>query len=111
VVRVLVGGIAAAALFGAAGAGLGALLGNQTAAITVSLVWLLAVEGLVVSLTSTSTPTLHEWLPGGALSVVARGGTGPTTGVPLWVAAGCAVAYAGALVVAGSLRLITRDVT
>jgi len=108
VVRVLVGGIAAAALFGAAGAGLGALLGSQTAAVSVSLVWLLAVEGLVVSLTS--TPTLHEWLPGGALSVLARGGTGPTTGVPLWVAAGCAVAYAGALLVAGSLRLITRDV-
>ena len=109
VVRVFVGGLAAAALFGAAGAGLGALLGNQTAAVTVSLVWLLALEGIVVSLTS--TPTLHEWLPGGALSAVAGGGVGRHTGLPLWVAAGCAVAYAGALVVAGSLRLITRDVT
>jgi ABC-2 type transport system permease protein len=108
-VRMLVGGIAAAALFGAAGAGLGALLGNQTAAVGVSLIWLLAVEGLVVGLTS--TPTLHEWLPGGALNVVARGGAGPDAGVTLWVAAGCSVAYAGALVAAGSLRLINRDVT
>jgi hypothetical protein len=108
-IRVLVGGIAAAALFGAAGAGLGASLGNQTAAVGASLVWLLALEGLVVSLTS--TPTLHEWLPGGALSVVAGGGVGRHTGLPLWVAAGCAVAYAGALVAAGTLRLINRDVT
>jgi ABC-2 type transport system permease protein len=108
-IRVLLGGIAAAALFGAAGAGLGVLLGNQTAAVGISLVWLLAVEGLVVSLTS--TPTLHEWLPGGALSVVARGGAGPHAGVPLWVAAGCAVAYAGVLAAAGTLRFINRDVT
>jgi ABC-2 type transport system permease protein len=53
VARVLLGGVAAGALFGAAGAGLGALIVNQTAAVTVSLVWLLAIEGLVVSLAST----------------------------------------------------------
>ena len=98
VARVVAGSVAAAALFGAAGAGLGALLANQTAAVTVSLVWLLAVEGLVVSITS--TPTLHEWLPGGALGVIAQGaGEGAP---PLWAAAGCAVAYAGALVAAGT---------
>jgi ABC-2 type transport system permease protein len=107
--RVLVGGVAAAALFGALGAGLGASLGNQTAAVGVSLVWLLALEGLVVNLTS--TPSLHEWLPGGALSVVAGGGLGRHTGLPLWIAAGCSVAYAGALVAAGSHRFINRDVT
>ena len=65
VARVVAGIVVAAALFGAAGAGFGALVANQTAAVTVSLVWLLAVEGLVVSITS--TPTLHEWLPGGAI--------------------------------------------
>jgi ABC-2 type transport system permease protein len=108
-IRVLLGAVAAGALSGAAGAGLGALLGKQTAAVTLSLVWLLAVEGLVVSLTS--TPTLHEWLPGGALSVVAGGGAGPDAGAALWVSAACAVAYAGTLVAAGSLRLLGRDVT
>ena len=107
VARVVAGSVAAAALFGAAGAGLGALLANQTAAVTVSLVWLLAVEGLVVSITS--TPTLQQWLPGGALGVIARG-TGQGA-LPLWAAAGCAVAYAGALVAAGTRRLIDRDVT
>jgi hypothetical protein len=32
-------------------------------------------------------------------------------GLPLWAAAGCAVAYTGALVGGGTLRLIDRDVT
>jgi ABC-2 type transport system permease protein len=108
VARVVAGVAVAAALFGAAGAGLGALVANQTAAVTVSLVWLLAVEGLVVSITS--TPVLHEWLPGGALGVIARG-TGEGAHTPLWAAAGCAVAYAGALVAAGTWRLTERDVT
>jgi ABC-2 type transport system permease protein len=108
VARVVAGSVAAAALFGAAGAGLGALLANQTAAVTVGLVWLLAVEGLVVSITS--TPTLHDWLPGGALGVIARG-AGEGAHTPLWAAAGCAVAYTGALVAAGTRRLIDRDVT
>jgi ABC-2 type transport system permease protein len=104
-----VGGVVvAAALFGATGAGLGALVANPTAAVTVSLVWLLAVEGLVVTITS--TPTLHEFLPGGALGVIARG-TGEGAHTPLWAAAGCAVAYAGAFVAAGTLRFTDRDVT
>jgi hypothetical protein len=108
VARVVAGCIAAAALFGASGAGLGALLAKQTAAVTVSLVWLLAVEGLVVNITS--TPTLHDRLPGGALGVIA-GGAGEGAHTPLWAAAGCAVAYTGALVAAGTRRLIDRDVT
>jgi ABC-2 type transport system permease protein len=108
VARVVAGSVAAAALFGAAGAGLGALLANQTTAVTVSLVWLLAVEGLVVNITS--TPTLHDRLPGGALGVIARG-AGEGAHTPLWAATGCAVAYAGGLVAAGTRRLIDRDVT
>jgi hypothetical protein len=108
VAQVLIGGVAAAALLGAAGAGLGALISNQTAAVTVSLVWLLAVEGLVVSFTSTAT--LHERLPGGALSSVSTGGLGPDAGLDFWAAAGCAAAYAGALVAAGAFRLVHRDV-
>jgi ABC-2 type transport system permease protein len=108
VARVVAGSVAAAALFGAAGAGLGALLANQTTAVTVSLVWLLAVEGLVVNITS--TPTLHDRLPGGALGVITRG-AGEGAHTPLWAAAGCAVAYAGGLVAAGTRRLIDRDVT
>jgi hypothetical protein len=68
------------------------LLANQTTAVTVSLVWLLAVEGLLVNITS--TPTLYDRLPGGARGVIAREAVeGAHT--PLWAAAGCAVAYAG----------------
>ena len=83
---------------------------TRTAAVTASLVWLLAVEGLVVSVTS--TPTVQRWLPGGALSIVAGGGRGPHAGLQLWAAAGCARSpYAGALIAAGTLRIADRDVT
>ena len=106
--KVLAGGVIAAAVFGAVGAGLGALIANQTAAIAISLVWLLAVEGLLVDITS--KPTLHNWLPGGALGVVSTGGSS-AAGVTLLTAAGCAVAYAAAFVAAGARRFVTRDVT
>jgi len=108
VAHVLIGGVAAGALFGAAGAGLGALIANQTAAVTVSLVWLLAAEGLVVSLTSSG---INRWLPGGALSTVAQGGSGPATAIQFWAAVGCALAYTATLVAAGAVRLVHRDVT
>ena len=109
VAHVLIGVVAAGALFGAAGAGLGALIVNQTAAVTVSLVWLLAVEGLVVSFTS--TPTIQRWLPGGALSTVAQAASGPDAGLQFWATAGCAIAYAAALIAAGAFRIVHRDVT
>jgi ABC-2 type transport system permease protein len=108
VAAVLIGGVVAGALFGAAGAGLGALLANQTAAVTVSLVWLLAAEGLVVSLTSSG---ITRWLPGGALSAVAQGGSAPNAGFQFWAATGCALAYTGTLVAAGAHRTVHRDVT
>ena len=108
VAQVLIAGVAAGALFGAAGAGLGALIPNQTAAVTVSLVWLLAAEGLVVSLTSSG---INRWLPGGALSAVAQGGSGPDASLQFWATSGCAVAYIATLIAAGALRFVHRDVT
>jgi hypothetical protein len=106
--KVLAGGVIAAAFFGAAGAGLGALIANQTAAITISLIWLLAVEGLFVDITS--KPALHNWLPGGALDAISTGGSS-AAGVSIFAAAGCAIAYVGAFVAAGARRFVTRDVT
>jgi ABC-2 type transport system permease protein len=107
-VKVLAGGIIAAALFGSAGAGLGALIANQTAAIAISLVWLLAVEGLLVDITS--KPALHNWLPGGALDAISTGG-GTAAGVSLLAATSCAIAYTSAFVAAGARRFVTRDIT
>jgi ABC-2 type transport system permease protein len=109
VAPVVLGGVAAAAIFGAAGSGLGVLLANQTAAVTASLVWLLAVEGLVVGLTSTSG--LHSWLPGGAVDVVAKGGTADENALAFWSAAGLGTAHACALVAAGARRFVGRDIT
>jgi ABC-2 type transport system permease protein len=109
VAGVLIGGVAAGAIYGAAGAGLGALIANQTAAVTVSLVWLLAVEGLVVSFTSSTA--VQQWLPGGALSTVAQGGTGPHTGLQFWATTGCAVVYATTIIAGGAVRIAHRDIT
>ena len=70
------------------------------------------VHGLLVLLVSlTSTPTIQRWLPGGALSTLAEGGNGPHAGFQFWATAGCAVAYAAALIAAGAHRIAHRDVT
>jgi hypothetical protein len=70
--------------------------------------WLLAVEGLVVVITA--TPGLHHWLPGGAAGIIAQGGADQGAGLPLWAATGLGVAYTGALVAAGTRRLVDRDI-
>src|SRR4051812_24051995 len=44
------------------GVGVGALVTNQTLAVTVTLTWLLFIEAMVVSFAS----GLGRWLPGGA---------------------------------------------
>jgi hypothetical protein len=66
------------------------------------------VEGLLVDITS--KPALHNWLPGGALGLVASGGSS-ATGVSMLTAVGCAVAYAVAFVAVGARRFVTRGVT
>ena len=109
VAAVMVGSSIAAALFAIAGVGLGALVANQTAAVTISLVWLLAIEGVIVTVTSNAT--VHDWLPGGAGGVIARGGIGPHDGLSFLAATGCAMAYAGGLMAAGIRRLVNRDIT
>jgi hypothetical protein len=70
---------------------------------------LLAVEGLVVSFTSSTA--VQQWLPGGALSTVAQGGTGPHTGLQFWATTGCAVVYATTIIAGGAVRIAHRDIT
>jgi ABC-2 type transport system permease protein len=99
------GGIAAAAaLYAALGVGLGAALRNQTAAITVALVWMLAVEGLVPNILRMET--LGRWLPWGTVKAV----TGWDGALPVATGAALLLSYAAALLLAGSALVRSRDV-
>ena len=63
---VLLGAIAATALYALVGVGVGSLIRNQTAAVVVALVWVMVVEGLLVSF----VPEVGRWLPGGAVAAL-----------------------------------------
>jgi ABC-2 type transport system permease protein len=106
VAGVLVGGIMATAVSGLVGVGLGALLRNQTLAIVVSLVWLLVLEGMLISF----TPQVGRWLPGGAASALSGADTGAGRLLPAWGAAALFAAYGVAFAAAGSRLVLTRDV-
>jgi ABC-2 type transport system permease protein len=62
------GATAAAALYGALGAAIGAAIRHQTAAIITVLVWMLAIEGLIPDILR--QPGLRQWLPWGAVKAV-----------------------------------------
>jgi hypothetical protein len=104
---VLVGGIAATALSGLMGVGLGALLPNQTFAITATLVWVFLVESMLSAFAS----DVGRWFPGGASS--AMSGVAPVSGdaLPVGVAALVVVAYAVVFAGAGRRMVVRRDVT
>ena len=96
---VAAGLIVSAALYGALGVSVGALLRNQTTAAAVVLVWLLAVEGLIADLLHGAAFT--QWLPaaaGRALVHVGPGGDG--LAVP--AAAAVFTLYVAALAAAGT---------
>jgi ABC-2 type transport system permease protein len=108
-IAVVPGSIAAAALYGALGVALGTLVSNQTAAVTIGLVWLLAVEHLLVAVTS--TPNLAHWLPGGTLALLARGGASHSHPLAPWAAALLAATYTIAATGTAAHRFARRDLT
>jgi ABC-2 type transport system permease protein len=106
---VLAAVIASAAIFGVAGAGLGALAGGQLASVAGILIYLYVAEPLISHI-----PPLHNWtayLPG----VAADGLTQATqAGVRLlvpWLGGVVFAGWAVALAAAGTLRTVRRDIT
>jgi hypothetical protein len=99
----ILGALIATGLAAAVGIGLGALMPNQTVAITVVIVWTSIVEALLVGF----VPEIGRWLPTGAAS--ALGGTVTAEGglLPFWGAALLLTGYGLALAAAGT-RLVTR---
>jgi ABC-2 type transport system permease protein len=106
IVLVLLGAIAATAISGMVGVGIGALATNQTFAITVTLIWAFVVEALVVGL----APDFGRWLPGGAAGAMSGASTYSNL-LPVWAAALLFTGYGAAFALAGSRLVLRRDIT
>lgn len=100
---VLLGTLVATALYGVVGVGVGALVRNQVAAVSVALGWMLVVENLLVAL----VPDVGRWLPLGAAGALIR-----TEGdlLPMWGGGLLFAAYGVAFAVLGTRFVLRRDV-
>jgi ABC-2 type transport system permease protein len=89
------------------GVGIGALVRNQVAALVGTVVWVLIIEGLLMSLVN--APSLGKWLPSAAAAaaITSPGGAHLSRlGGTLLLAA-----YALALAAAGTRLVVRRDIT
>jgi ABC-2 type transport system permease protein len=104
--RVLLGAVLAAGLCGLVGVGVAALVRNQVAALVATLVWVLLVEGLLMSLLN--APSLGKWLPSAAAAALTNPGGAQLSRLDgTLVLAG----YALALALIGTRLVVRRDVT
>jgi ABC-2 type transport system permease protein len=104
--QVLFGAVLAAGLCGLVGVGVGALLRNQVAALVATLVWVVLVEGLLLSLLN--APSLGKWLPSAAAAALTNPGGGHLSRVAgTLLLAG----YALALALVGTRLVVRRDIT
>ncbi len=102
----LAGTLLVAGLCGLVGVGVGALVRNQVAALVGVLVWVVVVEGLVLSLLN--VPGLGKWLPSAAAAAL----TNPGGGHLSRLAGGLLfAAYGLAFSVVGTRFVIRRDIT
>ena len=103
---VLVGAMAATALYALVGVGLGSLFHNQTAAVVVALVWVMIVEGLLVSF----VPEVGRWVPGGAVAALTGADTAEGGLLPMWAGGALFTAYGLAFAAVGTHYMLRRDV-
>jgi ABC-2 type transport system permease protein len=104
--RVLLGAVLAAGLCGLVGVGVAALVRNQVAALVGVAVWVLLVEGLLMSLLH--APGLGKWLPSAAAAALTNPGGGQLSRLAgTLVLAG----YALALALVGTRLVVRRDIT
>lgn len=108
--EVLAASVLVMTLYGPIGVAVGAIVRSQIVAVVGALVWLLVVEGLLVTL----LPGIGRWLPGGATEGMLQLGRAVTTHghlLPAWAGALVLLAYAtvmGLLALAVTRR---RDLT
>ena len=104
--RVLAGALLAAAMFALLGVGVGALFRNQVAALVGTLVWVVVVEGLVVSLLN--APSLTKWLPSAAAAAITNPGGAHLS---QWGGVLVAAVYGLVLALVGTRFVVRRDIT
>jgi ABC-2 type transport system permease protein len=97
------GGIAAAALWGPFGLGLGALVRNQVATLLAVFLWLFFVENLLIDF----VPGAGKFAPGAAAAAIT--GLDPDTLLPPALGALLLTLYAAAAAAAGMLATLRRD--
>jgi ABC-2 type transport system permease protein len=104
--RVLLGAVLAAGLCGLVGVGVAALVRNQVAALVGVLVWVLLVEGLLMSLLN--IPSLGKWLPSAAAAALTNPGGGQLSRLAgTLLLAGYALTFA----LVGTRLVVRRDIT
>ena len=105
--------VATGVLYGAVGVGLGLLLRNQAAALTLALLWWFVMERIVPVVLG--EPQAIKWLPGGAATAFAGlgdgSGAGPDGLLPPWQGGLLLTAYAVAIAALAVVVLRRRDQT
>jgi ABC-2 type transport system permease protein len=106
VVLGVLGALAVTTLSSLVGVSVGALVRNQTVAVTVALTWSQVVDGLLIGF----APGIGRWLPGGAAAAL----TGATTArgglLPMWGAVLVLSGYGLMFAAAGTSTLARRDI-
>ena len=103
----VVGALAATAVAGLVGVGIGALLPNQTLAVTITLIWTLMLKALLVGF----APEVARWLPGGATNSLSGTPTVHGGMLPMWAGACVLTGYGLAFAAAGARIIERRDIT
>jgi hypothetical protein len=104
---VLLGAVLAAGLCALVGVGVAALVRNQVAALVGVAVWVLVVEGLLMSLLNIPS-SLAKWLPSAAAAALTNPGGGHLSRLG---GALLLTAYALVLAAAGTRLVVRRDIT
>jgi ABC-type transport system involved in multi-copper enzyme maturation permease subunit len=103
----LLGALLSTALAAVVGIGLGAIMPNQTLAITVVVVWTSVVDAILIGF----VPEIGRWLPGGAASSLAGTATPEGGLLPIWGAALLLAGYGLAFTAAGTRLVVRRAIT